>query len=244
MTQLLIAFIALVMASVSGFSTAVWAGWGVEAWASSGVSVFLISWFLMHMVILQPMAMWKEHQVQIAALKAQIDSYEKVDLQFVFRDGVEPYVRDIFLGDGQLGERLWRVGINGCQARLTQGVVVRLEAIEPGIRDLPQILHPKESPWQGLPTTWAGDGSFDVRSSETMYVDVLRYRPSYGQERDRLELVLQTYDFTLPFQSHILTLTDREKEGRSETKKFRVEVNPHDLTRFYPLDAVTVGKDK
>ena len=98
-----------------------------------------------------------------------------------------------------------------------------------------------KSLWQGSPTEWQGDGSFDIRAGDIAYVDVLRFLPSYGQETDRLEIVMQSYAYrTVPFHTLTLTLSAQAKQGPAITNRFTLEVNPNGLTRFYPLDEVSI----
>lgn len=240
MTQLIAAGVSFVLALIAGITGAFWADWGLKA-LPLGLSVLLVSWFFGNIVILQLMAMWRDSQMKITALNSRIDAYETTDLRFVFVEGIEPYQRDIHLGDDTLGERLWRIGVRGSKGTLTKGVVVRLELVAGAvIRDLPQILHPMKSLWQGSPTEWQGDGSFDIRPGDIEHVDVIRFRPSHGQENDRLEIVLQSYAYTtVPYHTLTLTLSAQANQGQAITGRFILEVNPKGLTRFYPLDPIS-----
>lgn len=228
MTTLVVAAISLVLAVLSAIGFALSNNGGLAVIAV-GAAVFLVALLGINFIVLTPMAMWKEQRDKIRV-------YETPQLFISYDDADLACKRDKYLGDHQLGERLWRVRIKGSQGTLIKGVVVQLEAIEPSIDDLPQALHPMTLPWKGLPTEWEGDGSFDIRPGATAYVDIIRYVPSYGQESSQLELVLQSYRKAVPFRTHTLTLSAQGQEGPRITKRFQLEVNPDNLTRFYPLD--------
>lgn len=225
MTTLITAVIAVVLALASTMGLS----WPWLTVVPTSIAYFLVAVILYRLLILSPMQMWKEQRDKALA-------YETTNLLIEFDDANASCKRDQHLGDDQLGERLWRVGIKGSGGHLMNGVVVQLVAIEPSVDDLPQALHPMNSPWQGQPTDWKGDGSFDIRPGATEYVDVIRYRPSYGQESDRLEIVLQSRAKTVPFRTQTLTLSAQGREGPCKTRRFQVEVNPKGLTRFYSLD--------
>lgn len=203
--------------------------WSKTIGFSAAIAISLFVFLTIRLLVVSPMYMWKEGRDKVGA-------YEVTDLSFYYDDANASCKRDKYLGDGQLGERLWRVGIKGSEGTLIKGVIIQLEAIEPSIDDLPQALHPMKALWKGGPTEWEGDGSFDIRPGATEYVDVIRYQPSHGQESSRLEIVLQSYAKSTPFRTQTLTLSAQGQQGPRLTKRFQLEVNPDNLTRFYPLD--------
>lgn len=199
------------------------------AFAAVSSTITITLFFLIQLLIVSPMLMWKEQHDKILG-------YETPTISIFYDDADQACKRDKHIGDNTLGDRLWRVGVKGTEGVFTKGVIVRLEKIEPSVTDLPLPLHPMKSRWEAM--TWEGDGSFDVRPDATEYVDVIRYFPSHGQETGRLELVqqLDTSGKALPFRSHTLTLSAQGEEGPRVTRRFQLEVNPNNLTRFFPLD--------
>ena len=155
MSGLIVAIISVMIALLSAFGVLTVNGGGWIAAIPTFVATFLIAWFVAQLTVITPMSMWKEQ-------RARVKVYERANLNFYYDDANDSCKRDMYLGDGQLGERLWRVGIKGSEGNLTKGVVVQVEVHDAGIPDSRHVLHPKKSPWTGLTNGWDGDGSFDI----------------------------------------------------------------------------------
>ena len=228
----MVALIAAIIAVVVALTSTLGLSWPWLAAIPTFIAVFLVAVILARLIVLSPMQMWKEQRDRLLA-------YETPVLSFYYDDANTSCKRDIPQGDGQLGQRLWRVGVKGAEGIIATGVVVRVEKMEPSMPDLPQTLHDMDGKWTGATNGWDGDGSFDILAGATKYVDVLRYQPRYSLEQsDYLGLCLQSQcpDQSIPFLTYILTLSAQGREGPPITKRFQLEINPYNLTRFYALD--------